>query len=333
MSNEKKWTIVHQNKYSSLYKYLEETLKMDVRYDDFIETYKRQLMSIVEKAKKKDNTPYSDGYKENWLFMIARYLHLYGDDRYSKLYSEAGFKLMKQNKDNEKTNKLDEKEKINYRSRDFFINILNSIDYYNIKTIEKHYQYLLLSMLVYQPPLRTSFYTSCKFIQKESDNDKKNNFIRIDRRGKLKVYYIINKDKASNYKLYNMNKSLNKIKIEDNNLEKLIYDSFIKYPRKYLFELKDKPITPVTLLTWLRKITHVDAINIDMMRSSYVNYFYADNNKNMKQKEDLANQMRHSVLTAQTNYLKISNTESKEDKEDVINSSHNEIYNLIIIHK
>ena len=72
MSNEKKWTIVHQNKYSSLYKYLDETLKMDVRYDDFIDTYKRQLMSIVEKAKKKDNTPYSDGYKENWLFMIAR---------------------------------------------------------------------------------------------------------------------------------------------------------------------------------------------------------------------------------------------------------------------
>ena len=50
-------------------------------------------------------------------------------------------------------------------------------------------------------------------------------YIRFDRRGNLKVYYIINKDKASNYKLYNMNKALNKIKIEDNNLEKLIYDS------------------------------------------------------------------------------------------------------------
>ena len=125
-----------------------------------------------------------------------------------------------------------------------------------------------------------------------------------------------------------MNKSLNKIKIEDNNLEKLIYDSFIKYPRTYLFELKNKPITPVTLLTWLRKITHVDAINIDMMRSSYVNYFYADNDKNMKQKEDLANKMRHIVLTAQTNYLKVSNTESKKDKEDLINSLQNEIYNL-----
>ena len=34
-------------------------------------------------------------------------------------------------------------------------------------------------------------------------------------------------------------------------------------------------------------------INIDTMRSSYVNYFYANNNKNMKQKEHLANQYRY----------------------------------------
>ena len=115
MSNNKNWTIKHQNKYSSLYRYLEEDLNMDVRYDDYIETYKRQLMSIIEKAKKKDNSNYSDGYKENWLFMVARYLHLYGDNRYSKLYSEAGYKYMIKNKNIEKSNVLDEKEKINYR--------------------------------------------------------------------------------------------------------------------------------------------------------------------------------------------------------------------------
>ena len=189
MSNNKNWTINHQNKYSSLYRYLEEDLNMDVRYDDYIETYKRQLMSIIEKAKKKDNSNYSDGYKENWLFMVARYLHLYGDNRYSKLYSEAGYKYMIKNKNIEKSNVLDEKEKINYRSRDFFINILNSIDYNNIKTIERHYQYLLLNILVYQPPLRTSFYTGCKFIQKESDNDKKIILLNLIEEERLK--YII----------------------------------------------------------------------------------------------------------------------------------------------
>ena len=77
---------------------------------------------------------------------------------------------------------------------------------------------------------KNTFYTTCKLIQKESDSDKRNNFIRFNRRGKLKVYYIVNKDKSSNYKLYNINKKLNKIKLEDNNLEKLAYDSFIKYP-------------------------------------------------------------------------------------------------------
>ena len=105
----KKWTIIHQNRYSSLYKYLKVELNMDINYDDFIETLKRQLMSIVEKSKKPDNNNYSDGTKENWMFMIARYLHLYGDDRYSKLYSEAAFKYMKKNKEKEKDNKLDEK--------------------------------------------------------------------------------------------------------------------------------------------------------------------------------------------------------------------------------
>ena len=48
----KKWTLIHQNRYSSLYTYLKVQLNMDIIYEDFIETYKRQLMSIVEKSKK-----------------------------------------------------------------------------------------------------------------------------------------------------------------------------------------------------------------------------------------------------------------------------------------
>ena len=54
------------------------------------------------------------------------------------------------------------------------------------------------------------------------------------------------------------------------------------------------------------------------MRSSYINYFYANNDKTMKENEKLANVMRHSVTTAQRNYLKIDKnkqqTEQKEDK-------------------
>ena len=56
---------------------------------------------------KKDYSDYSGNTKENCMFMIVRYLHLYGDNRYSKLYSEAGYKYMVQNKHNEKDNNLE----------------------------------------------------------------------------------------------------------------------------------------------------------------------------------------------------------------------------------
>ena len=46
-------------------------------------------------------------------------------------------------------------------------------------------------------------------------------------------------------------------------------------------------------------------INTDMMRSSYINYVYASNDKTMNQKYHLAQTMRHSVITAQKNYLKV----------------------------
>ena len=46
------------------------------------------------------------------------------------------------------------------------------------------------------------------------------------------------------------------------------------YPRTYLFELNNKPITQNTILSYLRRITKVSEINIDMMRSSYINWFY-----------------------------------------------------------
>ena len=84
-----------------------------------------------------------------------------------------------------------------------------------------------------------------------------------------------------------MNKDLNIIKIEDETLKKLIYDSYLIFPRKFLLEGKDKkPITQPTFLSYLRKITELPEINTDIMRSSYINYFYANNDKTMKEKEN-----------------------------------------------
>ena len=46
-------------------------------------------------------------------------------------------------------------------------------------------------------------------------NNKTDNYIYITRKGQLKVSYIVNHDKASNSKLYNMKKELSKIKLDN----------------------------------------------------------------------------------------------------------------------
>ena len=106
------------------------------------------------------------------------------------------------------------------------------------------------------------------------------------------------------------------IPLENEQLINLINDSYEKYPRTYLFEIDDEPITNVTYLNWLRKITDVKNINNDIMRSSYINWFY-DNHKKLSDREKLAQLMRHSVMTAQRNYLKVFDEVDKvEDKKD-----------------
>ena len=313
------WNKNDEKKYYWLFNHLKKTFP---NLDEFsyIDTYKRKLMSIIEK-----NEKWSNKSKEALLFMIAKYLRTTTNknklERYAKMYSQAAYELMLENRKEENSNKQDEKELLNYRDHKYFVDILKSIDYENIKTLTSHLQYILLSLLIYQPPVRTDFYVTASFIKSKKDNDNIHNFIKIDRKGSLKIFYIINKDKVTSTKTYNMNKNLSKIEIKDKDLCKLIYDSYKRFPRKYLFEINEKQISPPTFLNWLRKITNVDNINNDIMRSSYINWFYSTE-RNMNEKKELAHQMRHSIETAQRNYLKIVDETKESDcdklKETVI---------------
>lgn len=332
MKFSKDWSKNDETRYTWLYNYIVRLYPdKDIDEFEYIDTYKRKLMSIIE-----NETKWSDGSKESLLFMVAKYLRNFGNKKYSKLYSEKGFEYMQKNRSKENENKQDEKESENYRDHQYFLNILDSINYNEIQTQIKHFQYLLLSLLVLQAPLRTDYYCSSMFSRTIKDNDHIHNFIRIDRRGRgVKCYYIINNDKVSKTKTYNMNKDLSTIQIKNKELCKLINDSFIKYPRKYLFEINDKPITQPTYISWLRKVTKVDNITNDIMRSSYVNWFYK-NNQSLGKREELANEMRHSTITAQRNYLKIDDNNndddlSEEDKKietKKINELQTEIYKL-----
>jgi hypothetical protein len=305
----KPWSEIHKKKYEWLYNYILKTYP-EAKKETYIDIYKRQILSII-----KNNSSWGNSSKEGLYFMVGRYLDN-KNDRYAKTYKEEGFKLMKANQEKENENELDDKEKENFRTHEYFLNILSNIIPDEIKTIEGHYKYLLLNLLVYQPPLRTSFYTTAKLIRSKDDNDKLNNFVLINRRGKIKAYYIVNKDKATNYKLYAINKNLSKIELESSFLSKLINESLIKYPRTYLFEINNKPISDNTYLNWLRDITKTEKINNDMMRSSYITWFY-ENNLKFSDRDKLSKLMRHSTTTAQRNYNKVFITENNIDINEV----------------
>ena len=292
------WSKADESRYSMLYSYLKTKFK-DLDEFTFIDEKKRGIMSLIE-----NNNNWADKTKESIFFMVAKYLKASNDLRYGKIYSQKGYDYLLSNRAIENENKQDPKEIENYRSHEFLVNVIDNISPESIKTKKAHLQYLLLNMLVLQPPIRTDFYITAKFIFTEKENDKINNFIWITKRGKIKVNYIVNKDKVSKTKVYNMNKNLSIINIEDDKLVKLINESYNKYPRNYLLEIDDKPITNTTFLDWLRKITDVKLINNDIMRSSYINWFY-DHHKSMASREKLALQMRHSVMTAQKNYRKV----------------------------
>lgn len=297
------WTKNDEARYSMLYTYLKTKLD-NLDEFTFIEDKKRGIMSHIENNENWKNTT-----KEAILFMVAKYLKLSNYLKYSKMYSEKGYQYLTQNREKENENQQDTKEIENYRSHEFLLNVIANIKPEQIATKKGNLQFLLLNMLVLQPPVRTNYYITSKFIFTEKENDKINNFIWITKRGKLKINYIINDDKVSKTKVYNMNKKLSIINIEDDKLIKLINDSYNKYPREYLLEIDGKPITNATFLDWLRKITDVKLINNDIMRSSYINWFY-DNNKTMAKRERLSHQMRHSVATSQRNYVKVIEEEA-----------------------
>lgn len=317
----KPWTTQHVAKYNWLFNWFSKENE-NANKETFIDENKRQLLSLIE-----NNNSWADGSKEGLLFMISRYLfNKNNKDRYVKLYSEAGFKLLQKKEEKEQRNELDDKEKENHRSIEYLRNILEL--HTEDANITEHYKHLFLMMLIYQPPLRTSFYSSSKFLRLLTNNNKTNNFVYITRKGKLKVYYIVNNDKASNYKLYNMNKNLSKIRIENEPLVKFINDSFIKYPRTYLFEVNKKPVSDATLLKWLRDITQTPLINIDMIRSAYITWFY-EHNKTYGERDKLSRDMRHSQATASKNYLKVSN-ETKATPDEIIQNLNKEIFKLKI---
>ena len=302
-----KWTPALQTKYNAIYSYLKNTLKLDVNKDDYVEKINnRQLFHYIL-----DNDKWSDSTKENYMFAIARKLNILKKKRYAKIFTDKAVELKTIREELEGQNGLDAKELANWKPHEFFVNLIDTLKQEGNITMTQHLKILLLTLLTYQPPLRTSFYTTALLIREKKANDKNHNYVYINRRGNSKVQYIVNKDKASNYRLYNINKNLSFIDVEGE-AKKAIIESYENFPRNYLLEIDGKPITDSTVLRWLRDITGVNGITIDIMRSSYITWYY-ETHPHYNDRDKLSRLMRHSQKTAQLNYQKVFTTEQKED--------------------
>ena len=90
-----------------------------------------------------------------------------------------GFDIKHKRDEEEGEHELDEKEKMHYRDHKYFTNILNNIDVSKINSLIEHIKYLLLMLLVKQPPVRTNFYISSQFVTKPADIKDGNNYIYL----------------------------------------------------------------------------------------------------------------------------------------------------------
>ena len=290
----KHWSDFHTSKKKLLYNYVIKTNcnVADVTEENFILVMKNSWKDIIM-----NNKNWGTSSKETLLSVVYKWLLINGDDVTANVYFNEYVKMkdIRENERGENTQDLNEQK--NYKNIDFFINLLKGLDINKLSKID-HMKYLLLSLLVYQPPLRTSFYNTIQFIDDENDDDKTNNFILITEKNN-EMHYIINKDKISYCKIENNNK----IKICDDVLKNIIRYSCNKYRRKHvLINQWNKNISQNTILIWLKDFTDTN-VNVNMLRSAYINNEYSKN-KNFNEKNKLAKDMRHNVMSAMRDYVK-----------------------------
>ena len=245
MPENKKWTEQHQKRYIWLHNWLtseQDIIKVPkpLNKDNYLA--KISITTLIKAIK--DNNKWGASSKESIYFMIARWFEV-NDPKNNEIeyIKKLGFDIKHKRDEEEGENELDEKEKMHYRDHKYFTNILNNIDVSKINSLIEHSKYLLLMLLVKQPPVRTNFYITAQFVTKPADIKDGNNYIYLKTiAGKNKAFYVINKDKVSNTRTYKNNDELTYIDITDESLTQLLYDSYAKFKRDYLFESNKKQL-------------------------------------------------------------------------------------------
>jgi len=314
------WSDAHEKLYKQLFNKLIE-VNNKIKIESYLLNYnKRNLMKFIK------DLPLSDSTRESLLFMVARYLELNKPNDTSIIdFKNAGYKFKTTRQDKEGENQLDTKEQNNYQSLLYFEELLKQKTIESTKDKAAYYGYLITALTTLQPPLRTDFYTSCKFSDGKEIHDGGNYLVIQKTKDFTRLFYKVGNDKVSNSKYYKTKPNLDVIEIENKELVNIILKSYEMYKRAYLFENNNgQPIKPDTLLQYLKTYTNIKGLTVNMMRSIYITTQY---NKRIsyKDKENLAHKMRHSILTASKNYFKLTEDDKPTNENEEIEQFKKEI--------
>ena len=262
-----------------------------------------------------------NGSKEAFLFTVSKYLSIHDKTNiHIDKFVREGKKLMLKTKEADGDNLVDIQHADSYQSYDYFLKIITTKDYKNINNIVEHNQHLLLSLLFLNPPLRTSYYSTAILTKKieYKQNDTNNYLLLKHNLGSDRAYIVINKDKVSNSRSFS-DPIKSTIEIINKDLVALLYWSFEKFKRRYLFESDKKTkVSDDTIRNYLRRASKLKNINIDIVRSIYITHRYNTDTKTANQRQELAIKMRHDQKTAAASYYKIisrDDTASKNENE------------------
>lgn len=314
--NQPQFTNTHKNYYSWLKNILIKHGYKDIN-DDYLKTVdKKDLLNFIK------SSSYSLSSKEGLIFMVARWLLLnIPSSPYIKIYQEEGYKYKVQRDEEEGKNKQTDKEAANYKPLSYFDKIIKDSDYYNIKQPREQFKVLALALITYQPPLRTSFYTTAKIINDiEQATNPNENYILIQ---PTKVYYIVNFDKVSKKKAHQNNKV---IEVKNKDLIKMLNYSINTFKRANLFETYTKPnnnlMGVACFIKYLHEVSKIN-LNVDLMRSIHINEEFKKPGSNYNDKKKLVDNMRTSTQTALKNYYKLS-PDDKTTEPDKLNKTKSE---------
>jgi hypothetical protein len=168
-------------------------------------------------------------------------------------------------------------------------------------TIKNNYLLLLISLYTLQPPLRKNDYMNMKILNNIPPNDD-SNYLHKKRNNKYTL--IIQNDKVSEYK------PRGEINIENGELIDIINTSLRNHPRPFLLSSLVDVNKHMLANTFVRLINEIFVPfgemrpGINLLRVAYITHFEKVGPRSLKERNELAEKMRHSIQMQQLVYNK-----------------------------